>query len=270
MKVNINRQTVTKGKIFLILLLEAAVLLAISSAIAAFAKALPLAWLMFFPLLEILSPQFRRIYKKCDKLLPLVKSCKTNLPFDILANNQSTSQYFKILHSSAQSSAENFLCLLKPKAAKSKSALQLYADISSFCKILSQVGIFRVFTSALILGVKHRSVIICVAIFAAVFPNFYSIKSAVFSFVTLPQRAAVIFDAILRAFCGIFLPKGFGHRLTRKNRPSYFHSDIFVRISAYFWSLCFSMMMIFSENNILALSGLAFMLSPYCLIYCST
>lgn len=267
MKVNLKRRFVTKPEILRIMLIEASLVLAISIALAAFAGSISLIWLMFFPIRAALLPLFCRIYKRCDGYFALFEICKTDLHFDILSKNQSALCYFENLHLGARKSANAFFGSLSTKPAKDKeNALKLYADVALICEYLSQIGLFRVFSASLILDFKYRSFILCVAIFTVLLRNIGSAKSAIFSFITLPQRAAVIFDAIIRELLKLWLSKTSFYLIIKKSQPAYFHFDRFVRISAYFWSYCFSIAMVFSKNKILAICGVMFMLSPYCLI----
>ena len=273
MKTNSKKHTLTKPDISGILALETAVPLLLSALTAYIAESFSLFVLLFLPFSAIALSFFRYIYSKSDTLSPLFKIHRSLPSSDILSESQSSAEYFKSMHNNARKSAYNFLCMLTPNGISSKSALQLYETITLFRGFLTQTNIFRIFSAALIFNSNHCNIMLSAAIPAALISvhicikTDFSVESAVCTFITLPQRATVIFDGILRALGKFFLSKTFLYKWITKSQYAYLHSDKFVCISTYFWAFFLSFILVFSKNKILAISGLLFMLSPYCMIY---
>lgn len=269
MKSNI-KNTITSNIISAIIAIETLIPLILSGLIAYLEKSILLGFLLFLPISAVILSVFEYAYSKSAKLLPFSSTLKSLSAISVPKIKCSPSIFFKSLHANARHYTFDLLCIICHKNSNTKSRSELYRNIAEFRAFLIQTSIFRMFPAALIFDDADRRIMIFTAISATLIPPLiqnHDKALALCAFITLPQRSTVIFDGILRALGKFFLSKTFLYRFITKSQYAYLHSDRFVGISTYFWAFFLSAMLIFSKNRVLALSGLAFMISPLYMIY---
>lgn len=225
-------------------------------------------FLLFAPISSICLYLLHHMISNLKYFAPILKTKNRRAHIHQLLKTQSSTLYFKNLHHSARKTTTDILTLfIRKKHITSGNGL--YGTIDDFRQLLITASAFRIFYTALMFNKNVEIFMISTAIAGVIFSQRKkpAITTALADFITLPQRCAVIFDAMLRASLAVFFSKTFLYKWITHSKYSYIHSDRFIYLSSYFWSFSLCCILTFAHNDAIALSGLAFLFSPLYLMH---